>query len=177
LVGQLDDLPLIDRYTTEVNLDAAKWAGAVAAKIERGWALTIDYGFPRDRYYLPERRDGTLECYSAHTRGLDPLATPGLCDLTAHVDFTALAKAWVTRGMQLTGYTDQHHFLTGLVSQAMEGWTPSAREALGLKTLLHPEMMGTAFKVLAASRNVPEQPLSGFKFAREPRRELGLPPG
>jgi len=174
LLDALAHAPSIEGYTTEVNLDALTWATAVAPKIEQGWLLTIDYGYPRARYYAPERRTGTLECYAAHKKGLDPLSNPGQCDLTAHVDFTTLAKAFLTAGMHLSGYTDQHHFLTPLAAQTFAARSPSPQEARSLKTLLHPELLGRSFQVLCMSRRVPPLPLSGFQFARNPLPELGI---
>jgi SAM-dependent MidA family methyltransferase len=176
LLDRLADVPRLEGYTTEVNLDALRWAEALGAKIDQGWVLAIDYGFPWARYYSPERPQGTLQCYSGHAKGLDPLATPGFCDLTAHVDFTSLASAFLAAGMEIAGYTDQHHFLTGLVGRAYDGRAPSPKEARGLKTLLHPEMLGTTFHVLGMSRGVPALALSGFQFARDARRELGIAP-
>jgi len=174
LLERLTDMPRLEGYTTEVNLDALRWADTVAAKLGRGWVLAIDYGFPWARYYSPERREGTLQCYAGHAKRGDPLAEPGYCDLTAHVEFTSLARTFLGAGMELAGYTDQHHFLTGLVGRAYEGQAPSQQEARGLKTLLHPEMLGTVFKVLGMSRGVPSGGLAGFQFARDGRRELGI---
>lgn len=171
---RLTDVPQIDGYTTELNVDAFQWAETVAGVIERGWVLTVDYGMPRDRYYAPERHTGTLQCYAAHTKGLDPLANPGHCDLTTHVEFTSLAQAFLTAEMTLAGYTDQHHFLTGLAARAFAQRAPTPQEARGLKTLLHPEMLGTSFQVLAMSRNVPAEALAGFQFARDGYRGLGV---
>ncbi len=166
LLERLADVPRIDGYTTEVNLDAGRWAEALASKVERGWVLAIDYGFPWDRYYAPERSAGTLECYAGHRKGLDPLSNPGFCDITAHVEFTSLARAFLSSGMTLAGYTDQHHFLTGLASRAFADRAPGVHGARGLKTLLHPEMLGTAFQVLGMARGAPAGPLAGFKFAQ-----------
>jgi SAM-dependent MidA family methyltransferase len=177
LLERLADVPRLEGYTTEVSLDASRWAAALAPRIERGWALVVDYGFPWDRYYAPERRQGTLQCYSGHAKGLDPLAMPGFCDITAHVEFTSLARAFLQTGMELAGYTDQHHFLTGLVTRAHAtpaAPSPSPQQARALKTLLHPEMMGTSFQVLGVARGVPEAPLAGFQFARNSPRALGI---
>jgi SAM-dependent MidA family methyltransferase len=146
----------------------------VAARIDQGWVLVIDYGYPRERYFAPERHAGTLECYAGHTKGLDPLAKPGYCDLTAHVEFTSLAKAFLAAGMTVAGFTDQHHFLTGLVSRAFAERAPSTEQARGLRTLLHPEMLGRAFQVLAMGRGAPEGGLAGFRYARDGRGELGM---
>ena len=170
----LRDAPRTEGYTTEVNLEAARWAAALAGRVERGWVVTIDYGFPRERYYSPERREGTLECYAGHAKGLDPVANPGFRDLTAHVEFTTLAQAFVDAGMGLAGFTDQHHFLTGLAAKAFAGRAPTAQEARGLKTLLHPEMLGRVFQVLGMERGVPEGGLAGFAFARNGRALLGV---
>jgi len=175
LIERLEDVPRLEGYTTEVNLDAPRWAEALASKIDRGWVVAIDYGFPRERYYTPERRQGTLECYAGHAKGLDPLANPGFCDLTAHEEFTSLARAFLAGGMTLAGYTDQHHFLTGLVTGAFAERALTEKDARRcLKTLLHPEMLGTAFQVLGMSRGVPDGKLAGFRFARDGRRELGI---
>ena len=174
LLERLADVPRLEGYTTEVNLDALRWAETLASKIERGWALVVDYGFPRERYYAPERRQGTLECYAAHAKGLNPLANPGFCDLTAHVEFTSLATAFLTGGMELAGYTDQHHFLTGLMSRAFADHAPSAQQIRCLKTLLHPEMLGTSFQVLGVARGTPTGALAGFQFARDSRQKVGL---
>jgi len=174
LLERLADVPRIEGYTTEVNLNAARWAGALAARIERGWVVAIDYGFPRAMYYAPERRTGTLECFSGHRKGLNPLENPGFRDLTAHVEFTSLARAFLDAGMEVAGYADQHHFLTGLVSRAFAERVPTPQEARGLKTLLHPEMLGRAFQVLGMGRDVSGLGLAGFQFARDGERELGL---
>jgi SAM-dependent MidA family methyltransferase len=174
LLQELADAPRIEGYMTEVNLEARNWAKRVAAKIEQGWVLVIDYGFPRARYFAPERITGTLECYAGHMKGLDPLGRPGFCDLTAHVEFTSLAKAFLAAGMTLAGYTDQHHFLTGLVSRAFLERAPSAEEARGMRTLLHPEMLGRAFQVLGMGRRLPEGGVAGFRYARDGRGELGI---
>jgi SAM-dependent MidA family methyltransferase len=174
LLEALVDAPRIEGYTTEVNLEARRWAKSVAARIDQGWVLVIDYGYPRERYFAPERHAGTLECYAGHTKGLDPLAKPGYCDLTAHVEFTSLAKAFLAAGMTVAGFTDQHHFLTGLVSRAFAERAPSTEQARGLRTLLHPEMLGRAFQVLAMGRGAPEGGLAGFRYARDGRGELGM---
>ena len=165
LSRSLRGVPRIEGYTTEVNLDALKWADALAEKVERGWVLAVDYGYPRERYYSPERVSGTLQCYSRHARGLDPLSRPGFCDLTAHVEFTSLAEAFQKGGMEITGFTDQHHFLTGIMSEAYARKTPTEKEARELKTLLHPEMLGTAFQVLGMGKETPGN-LAGFRWSR-----------
>jgi SAM-dependent MidA family methyltransferase len=176
LLNSLVAVPSLEGYTTEVNLEARQWATRLAARINRGWALMIDYGYPRHRYYSPDRRDGTLQSYAAHRKVPNPLENPGFQDLTTHVEFTSLAEAFVAAGMQIAAYTDQHHFLTGLLTRAFATHPPTPAETRALKTLLHPEMLGTTFQVLCASRTVPSQPLSGLQYARDWHPEL-LPAG
>jgi len=168
LIGHLPDAAA--GYTTEVNLAALDWAATLASRITRGLALVIDYGFSHADYYSPHRVEGTLDAVASHRR-VDPLATPGEADLTAHVDFTALAAA---SGLEVLGFTDQHHFLTALARlHFAEGVHPEPREARAFQTLAHPTMLGRAFKVLALGRGLAGQ-LAGFAFAREPRQALGL---
>jgi SAM-dependent MidA family methyltransferase len=177
LAAQIADLPRIENYTTEINLAAIDWAAKIAAKLDRGWIVTVDYGYPRDIYYAPERHTGTLLCYAGHTRSSDPLENPGAWDITAHVDFTTLAPAFLNApGIELTGFTDQHHFLAGIAAQAIPEGTTDPAILRPLKTLLHPEMLGRTFQVLTLSRGVPSTPLlAGLRFARNARRQLGLP--
>jgi SAM-dependent MidA family methyltransferase len=175
LAAELEYIPQLEGYTTEINLAARQWASALAAKIERGWALAVDYGYPRSVFYSPARKQGTLQCFSRHRKDLDPLAEPGFRDLTAHVDFTTLAETFLAGGMELAGFADQHHFLTGLVARIFAEETPTAKQARGLKTLLHPEMLGTSFQVFGVSRaRPPGEKLSGFQFARDARQALGV---
>jgi SAM-dependent MidA family methyltransferase len=177
LAAALAGVPQSDGYTTEVSLAAPAWAEQLAGKIERGWVLAMDYGMPRARFYAPERREGTLECYAGHRKGLDPLAEPGSRDLTAHVEFTTAARALMAAGMKIAGYTDQHHFLTGLAASAFAETAPTTAEARQLKTLLHPELLGRSYQALGASRGVGGESLTGFRFARDWRRELEIGPG
>ncbi|MEO1006880.1 MAG: SAM-dependent methyltransferase, partial [Cyanobacteria bacterium J06638_38] len=81
-----------DGYRTEVNLQALDWMRAIASKIKRGYVLTIDYGYPAERYYRPSRSQGTLQCYYQHRHHNNPYVNLGDQDLTAHVDFTALQR-------------------------------------------------------------------------------------
>jgi SAM-dependent MidA family methyltransferase len=172
----LPHLPAVDDYVTELNLAALSWVNAVAAKLLRGVILTIDYGFPRHVYYSPERSQGTLSCYSKHQRSYDPLKNPGSLDLTAHVEFTSLAEQAERAGLQLIGFTDQHHFLVGIAKDrllAAEGRPLPEKTARAFKTLMHPSIMGMQFQVLGLEKNAPAQ-LSGFQFGGDARNNLGL---
>jgi SAM-dependent MidA family methyltransferase len=149
----------------------------IAGKLRRGWVFLIDYGQPAFARYHPARANGTLAAYRNHQRMDDPLAEPGHQDLTAHVDFTAVAEAGEDSGLRLRGFTDQHHALAALAARtfppmAEEKLPPdAAREMRALRQLLHPESMGTSFKFLALAKGT-DAPLAAFAFARDPRREL-----
>jgi SAM-dependent MidA family methyltransferase len=101
-------------YRTEVNLAALDWLGTVAEQLQRGYVLTIDYGYPATRYYSPARREGTLQCYYCHTHHSDPYIHIGQQDLTAHVDFTALERWGDRHRLQKVGFTQQGLFLMAL---------------------------------------------------------------
>ena len=169
--------PLASPYETEVNLAALDWIGQVATKLIRGYVLTVDYGYAREKYYSPERTTGTLQCYSAHRAVASPLDEIGHADISAHVEWTSVAERAEECGLTVTGFTDQYHFITGVISNLLpneftDETEPRTRRAL--QTLLHPEFLGTAFQFLALSKNGGTGQLSGFKFAREPRTALGL---
>jgi len=164
-------------YETEVNLAALKWIETLAQKLTRGYVVTVDYGYPRDEFYAPERSNGTLQCYSDHRIVRSPLTGIGNVDITAHVDWTSLAERAETHGLCVAGFTDQHHFTTGVVTELMpEQFDANADAATrrALQMLLHPELLGTIFQFLTLARNPPDVRLSGFKFARDRRPALGL---
>jgi SAM-dependent MidA family methyltransferase len=159
-------------YLAETRPEAATWGASVAEKLTRGAILAIDYGFPREQLYAPWRHAGTLSCYRAHRRDDNPLESPGEKDLTAHVDFTSLAEAGVSAGLELAGFADQYHFLVGAGTPlllAMETMPPSPERDADLrafKSLLHPEIMGTQFKYLALARGLDlTSPLAGFQHS------------
>lgn len=166
-------------FETEVNLEAQRWIRTVAGKLERGWVLAIDYGHNAVDFFHPDRASGTLAAYRAHRRCDDPLADPGEQDLTTHVNFTALAQEGMRHGLELEGFTDQHHFMVGLSQlhfRDAEEITPQKqRELLAFKTLMHPGLLGMNFRVLCLGKGVPgAQPLSGFSLARNGQAALGL---
>jgi SAM-dependent MidA family methyltransferase len=134
--------------------------------LERGAALFIDYGFPAREYYHPQRHMGTLRCHWRHRSHDDPFFLPGLQDVTAHVDFSAIATAARDAGLSVLGYTAQAQFLVNCGITRVLGETPpdDARAylplAAGAQKLLAPSEMGELFKVLAVGRDSP--PLDGF---------------
>lgn len=101
-------------YRTEVNLEARNWMEKVAARLKRGYLLTIDYGYTAKKYYSPARSRGTLQCYYQHRRHNNPYANLGYQDLTAHVNFTALQQWGEASELQTIGFTQQGLFLMAL---------------------------------------------------------------
>jgi SAM-dependent MidA family methyltransferase len=161
-------------FRIEVNPGIDPWLSCLHAKLEQGLVLTVDYGQAGDDRYAPHRADGTLLAFEKHERFNDPLHKPGLRDITAQVDFTALARSAQDVGFDILAYSDQHHFLVG----AAEPWLRSlgdftqrgddARQELGaLQTLLNPGSMGTQFKAIAFGKGFPATPpLNCFKYQR-----------
>jgi SAM-dependent MidA family methyltransferase len=157
--AECGELP--DGYGSEVGLIARAWAASLADWLERGVALLIDYGFPRREYYHPQRLMGTVMCHYRHRAHADPLWLPGLNDITAHVDFTAIADAAYAAGLELLGYTSQAHFLLncGLIDTLKADH--SHERAGEAHRLLSEAEMGELFKVMALGRGV-SGPLLGF---------------
>jgi SAM-dependent MidA family methyltransferase len=165
-------------YETEVNLAVLDWIDNLSAKLIRGYVIAADYGFARDEFYAPHRTAGTLQVRAQHRRLACPLEQIGDADISTHVDWTSLAEQAKKSGLRVHGFTDQHHFITGILSEllreeAEKNADPKNKRAL--QTLLHPEMLGRAFQVLALEKNVDRAaPLAGFKFARDGRAPLGI---
>ena len=156
-------------YESEINLRATLWLQSLAQRIERGAVILIDYGYPGSEYYHPQRSMGTLMCYYRHRAHDDALILPGLQDITAHVDFTAVAKAGLDAGFDLKGYTTQAHFLLGcgLDSLLMASDPNDIKNHMTLmqsvKRLTMPTEMGERFKAIALSKGI-ESPLLGFSL-------------
>lgn len=154
-------------YASEVNPGLAPWIREIGARLARGLILLIDYGYPRHEYYHPQRATGTLMCHYRHRAHPDPLILAGLQDITAFVDFTAVAEAGVAAGLDVMGYTTQAHFLLGCgLDELLAGSDPEdPRSYLELtrqaKALTLPGEMGERFKAIALARGV-EVPLVGF---------------
>ena len=154
-------------YVSEISLLAPALVRSLSAALRKGALLLIDYGFGRREYYHPQRSQGTLMCHYRHRTHDDPFFLPGLQDLTAHVDFTAIAEAGIEAGLKLLGYSTQAQFLvnsgiTRLLEQ-QSGDAASSRFALtaGVHKLLSPAEMGELFKVIALGRGI-DSPLIGF---------------
>jgi SAM-dependent MidA family methyltransferase len=158
-------------YLTEIGLAAEALVRTVAASLEAGAALFIDYGFPQREYYHPQRSMGTLRCHYRHRFHGDPFFLPGLQDITAHVDFTAMADAAESGGAEILGFTTQAYFLISsglavLVSGGDPNMTLSRLKATSaVHRLISPSEMGELFKVLAFGKGI-DAPLLGFQSAR-----------
>lgn len=161
-VGELPLVP-VDRHRAEIGVAARDWMGKTSAFLRRGYVLTIDYGFPAAELYAPHRRDGTLTTYRDHRRGDDVLRAPGEQDITAHVDFTALARVGARSGWQALALVDQQRFLTGILQGC--GLQFDAKEVRAFQTLTHPEFLGARFKALVMAKDAPTA-LDGLRFAR-----------
>jgi len=153
---------LPDGYCSEVNLISEGWIRSSAQWLARGAVLIIDYGFPRREYYHPQRLMGTLMCHFRHHAHAEPLWMPGLNDVTAHVDFSAMAAAAHGAGLDVLGYTSQSHFLLncGVLDQLQAQRTPT--KAGALHRLISEAEMGELFKVLMVGRAV-RGPWLGFE--------------
>lgn len=156
-------------FESEACLMLTAWIGSLAEGLSQGVMLFVDYGLPRAQYYHPSRDGGTLCGFFRHRRVEDVLARPGLQDITAWVDFTAVAEAAAATGLDVAGFATQAHFLlaTGLEreleSAPVGGAAARLAQSQAVATLILPGEMGERFKVIALARGL-EGPLSGFGF-------------
>jgi SAM-dependent MidA family methyltransferase len=161
-------LALPDGYTTEIGLVASAFVASLARTIERGVALFIDYGFPRREYYHPQRNRGTLMCHYRHRAHGDPFFLPGLQDITAHVDFTAIAEAARAAGADVLGYATQAQLLVNCGLTEVMSRVPAADAkrylplAAAANKLTSPSEMGELFKAIAFGRGVADD-LAAFR--------------
>lgn len=146
-----------DGYRTEVRTNYRNFLEPLTRCLSSGVLLWPDYGFARPEFYLPERRTGTLRTFSKHRAADDPFASPGEIDITAHVDFTAVAEAAITLGCQPILFQNQGAWLTGVGRDwliAQEG-EPDRSALRQFQTLTHPAHLGGCFHVLELSWNQP----------------------
>lgn len=161
-------LPTEGEYVSELNLAGRAWIGEWAARLQQGALLLVDYGYPRAEYYLPSRSTGTLLCYFRHHAHGDPFLWPGLNDITAFVDFTAIAEAGFEAGLDVLGYVDQANLLFNcgildcLARRGPEGSTDYIRASKAVQRLTGPHEMGELFKAIALGKGI-TQPLTGFR--------------
>lgn len=170
LAEAVAQLPVTAPYVSEINLAAPALIASLGACLEQGLMLFPDYGFNRSEYYHPQRHQGTLKVHYRHHSLDDPFFLPGLADITAHVDFTAMAQAGESAGLDLLGYASQGRFLldAGLL-ELMAPMTPGTpeylRAAQAVQKLVHPHEMGELFKVMALGRGI-QAPSACRRFDR-----------
>lgn len=177
LANKLSDIEpyLTEDYTLEINTDIKPWLSSVGDILSRGAALIIDYGFPRHELYHPQRSMGTLMCHIGQRAHTDPLACPGVQDITAHIDFTEVGESALSAGLRVAGYTTQSDFLmncgiTELMPQDMDS-AAAVQTAQHVKMLTMPGEMGELFKVMALTRDL-NTSLIGFRH-NDHRHRLG----
>ncbi len=167
LLAIAKDITVPDDYLSEVSLAARGLIASLSERLEKGVMLFIDYGFGSAEYYHPQRSRGTLMCHYRHHAHNDPFYLLGLQDITAHVDFTAIAEAAIDHGAHFLGYTSQAHFLinngvTDLLSEVspedVRAYAPLSSQ---FQKLTSPAEMGELFKVIALGKGM-EGPLAGF---------------
>ncbi len=163
-------------YVSEIGEQAEAWVQTVGSRLARGAMLLIDYGFPRHELYHPQRDGGTLRCHFRHRSHDDPFLWPGLQDVTAHVDFSAVGDAAARAGLELLGFQSQARFLLdcGLLDACaaiprddLRAWT---RETHAVQRLLSEAEMGELFKAIAFGRGVADDAV-GFR-SRDRRASL-----
>jgi SAM-dependent MidA family methyltransferase len=152
------------RYRSELGVQAQAWVATVARALRHGAMLLVDYGFPAREYFHPQRSDGTLVCHYRHQVHADPFFLPGLQDITAHVDFSAIADAARAEGLELLGYAPQARFLIdcGLIEllqaderdDATGSGVARVRRLAAVQTLLSEAEMGELFKAIAFGRGI-----------------------
>lgn len=155
-----DKLP--NDYLTEVCPAAIGLVHSLAAALEAGVILMLDYGFPANEYYHPQRNEGTLMCHYQHYAHSNPLVKLGLQDITAHVNFTAIAEAGLSQALSLHGYCNQAQFLMNCgILDLLAKVSPDDAElympmSAAVQKLLSPAEMGDLFKVVAFTKNLME---------------------
>jgi SAM-dependent MidA family methyltransferase len=167
LLAIAQNIAVPDAYLSEVSLAARGLMSSLCERMDKGVFIFIDYGFGAREYYHPQRSQGTLMCHYRHHAHADPFYLPGLQDITAHVDFTAIAEAAIDHGAHFLGYTSQAHFLfnNGIMNYLGEVSPDDIRAyaplSAQLQKLTSPAEMGELFKVIALGKGM-EQPLTGF---------------
>jgi len=160
-----DSMP--DAYETEININSNEWLLKISKTLKEGLALFIDYGFTESEYFRPERSEGTLMCHYKHCAHSDPLTHLGLQDITAHVNFTAVAEVAFNNEMTIAGFTNQTYFLVGCGLEVLlneidiNDTKQFITETQPVKMLILPDEMGELFKVIGLTKNF-DHNLMGF---------------
>jgi SAM-dependent MidA family methyltransferase len=157
---EADQLP--DGYVTEVCPAARGLIHSLSAALQTGVILMVDYGFSASEYYHPQRNEGTLMCHYQHYAHSNPFINVGLQDITAHVNFTAIAEAGLSQGLSLHGYCNQAQFLMNCgILDLLGAVSPDDAAAYmpmaaAVQKLLSPAEMGDLFKVISFTKNLAE---------------------
>ncbi|PCJ50290.1 MAG: SAM-dependent methyltransferase [Gammaproteobacteria bacterium] len=171
---EIQQLHFPEGYISEVNLIMESWIKALGDCLSQGLILLIDYGYPRHEYYLEERNQGSLICHYRHHSHDKVLYLAGLQDITAHVDFTAVAEAAFESGLSVSGYTNQASFLSGCgilqlaEAAAADDLDKQMQIAQQIRTLIMPDEMGEMFKIIALTQDLPLEltsHLQGFSLS------------
>lgn len=165
------NLNLSEGYVSEFSPHLTQWLASISKKLNKGTILFVDYGYDKQAYYHPQRNQGTLICYHRHQANFDYLDHVGLQDITAFVDFTALAQAADDCKLSIDGYSTQAHFLLSLGIQEKLGDSENNyknyyKRTTEMKKLVMPNEMGEKFKVMALSKNFDDE-LMGFSFSNQ----------
>jgi SAM-dependent MidA family methyltransferase len=167
LLDEAQKIKAPDDYVSEICLAACGLINSLAQRLEQGALLFIDYGFGAREFYHPQRRSGTLMCHYRHHAHDDPFFLPGLQDITAHVNFTAIAECGIDAGLELMGYTNQAFFLIncGITALLQDTSPENMRDYLPLSAQLQkltsPAEMGELFKAITLGKGM-TNPLCGF---------------
>lgn len=168
LQSRIAALQLPAGYQSEICPMLEPWLMALADKLAAGAMLFVDYGYGRHEYYHPGRAQGTLMCHYRHRAHPDALVLPGLQDITAYVDFTAVAEAAVQSGLAVKGFTTQAHYLLDIGLDELMGELPDEpgpeyyAQTQALKQLMLPGEMGEKFKAILLTRGM-DKPVPGFR--------------
>lgn len=164
----------IEGQEGEVNLNAVSWIREAGRKLQKGFVITIDYGDLYEALYSIKRKKGTFLCYRRHQTNENPYEWIGEQDMTAHLNFSALQKFGVEEGLFPLGFTEQSNFLIGLgmieeLDRYVQTLEDPSRDPVfrAMKHLIHPEGLGSVFKVLLQEKGMGQVRLEGLKFARK----------
>lgn len=165
------NLSLEDGYVSEFVPNLSTWLQAISASLTKGMIFFIDYGYDSKAYYHSQRKQGTLVCHFQHKANFDYFANIGIQDITAFVDFTAVAQAADDCGLSVYGYTTLAHFLMALevhnkLGDPQQDYVDYYQKATEMKKLTMPNEMGERFKVIALSKGLVKE-VAGFSFSNQ----------
>ena len=165
----VDEYGLAPGYVSELNPSISPWVQGISGFLDNGLVLLIDYGYPRREYLHPQRSSGTLQCHYRQRAHDDVFFYPGLQDITAHVDFTAVAEAATGADLQVAGYTSQAYFLLDCgLDTLLQSAGPTAgmdylQQAQQAKTLVLPGEMGERFQGIGLVHGLDTE-IPGFRM-------------